>query len=196
MADVKRTDEDSARFEVLYREHFRRVLRYALARVGPEQAKDAVADTFVIAWRRLADVPSEPAPWLFGVTRRVIAGQLRADARRDALGTRLAVVHTGEGSARDVAVGVVEREVVLAAFARLRERDREALRLVAWDGLSSSEAAQVLAVSRPTFAVRLHRARQRFAAEIAKAELAVPSPTQDAVVIPHAIPASQAKEAR
>jgi RNA polymerase sigma-70 factor (ECF subfamily) len=58
--------------------------------VGPERAKDVAAETFLIAWRRLEDVPREPAPWLLGVARKVIAGQLRTDARRDALAARLA----------------------------------------------------------------------------------------------------------
>ena len=58
------------------------------------------------------------------------------------------------------------------AFAHLRENDREVLRLIAWDGLSSDVAAEVLGVSRIAFAVRLHRARRRFAAELTAADLA------------------------
>ncbi len=50
---------------------------------------------------------------------------------------------------------------MLAAFAALRERDREVLRLVAWDGLDAAEAAEVLGVTRLAFTVRLHRARRR-----------------------------------
>jgi DNA-directed RNA polymerase specialized sigma24 family protein len=39
----------TGRFEELYRRHFRAVLRYALARVEPESAKDVAAETFLIA---------------------------------------------------------------------------------------------------------------------------------------------------
>lgn len=165
---------DEARFELLYRETFRPVLRYALARVDAERAKDVVAETFLVAWRRLAEVPGEPLPWLFGVARRVIAGQVRSDSRRRALDARLQLVAGGGGrggatssAPGDLAEGVVERDRVLAAFGRLGERDKEVLRLVTWDELDGGGAAEVLGVSRLTFAVRLHRARRRLAAELA-----------------------------
>jgi RNA polymerase sigma-70 factor (ECF subfamily) len=61
----------------------------------------------------------------------------------------------------DQAEVLAERDEVLAAFAALRERDREVLRLVAWDGLTPAEAASVLDVTRLAFSVRLHRARRR-----------------------------------
>jgi RNA polymerase sigma-70 factor (ECF subfamily) len=50
-----------------------------------------------------------------------------------------------------------------AAFAALRESDREVLRLVAWDGLSRHDAATVLDISAAVFSLRLHRARRRLA---------------------------------
>lgn len=49
---------DEARFELLYRQHFRAVLRYTLARLEPESAKDATEATFLIAWRRFAEALS------------------------------------------------------------------------------------------------------------------------------------------
>jgi RNA polymerase sigma-70 factor (ECF subfamily) len=55
-----------------------------------------------------------------------------------------------------------------AALASLGERDRELLLLVAWEGLSVTEAAEALAVKAGTVAVRLHRARQRFARALAQ----------------------------
>ena len=61
----------------------------------------------------------------------------------------------------DPAAALADRDEALAAFATLGERDREVLRLVAWDGLSPAEAADVLDVTRFAFAVRLHRARRR-----------------------------------
>jgi len=47
---------------------------------------------------------------------------------------------------------------VRAAFAALRPADQELLRLLAWDGLTRAEAAQVLDCNPASFAVRLHRA--------------------------------------
>jgi RNA polymerase sigma-70 factor (ECF subfamily) len=156
-------DHEQRRFELLYRQHFRTVLRYALARAEPERAKDAVADTFLIAWRRLDDVPSDPAAWLLGVARKVLADQFRADTRRDALAARLAAAWAQAAGPADQ---VAWREAALAALARLGEPDREVLKLIAWDGLSAAQSAEVLGVSKLTFTVRLHRARRRLAAEL------------------------------
>ena len=150
--------DDRERFERLYRENFRAVLRFAATRIDTERAKDVAAETFLVAWRRLDDVPAEPRAWLLAVARRVIAGQFRSEARRDALVLRLRGVPP---ETSDLAETISDRDGVLAAFATLRERDREVLRLVAWDGLRSAEAAEVLQVTRLALAVRLHRARRR-----------------------------------
>ncbi len=169
------SDSNQERFELLYRQHFRAILRYGLARLEPERAKDVAAETFLIAWRRLDDVPA-PAAWLYGVARKVISGELRADGRREALTARLAVARDLEGGPADPADQIVQRAWALAALARLGEFDREILKLIAWDGLSARLAAQVLGISQLNFAVRLHRARRRLAAELATPEAAPPRP--------------------
>jgi RNA polymerase sigma-70 factor (ECF subfamily) len=156
--------DDRERFERLYRENFRAVLRFAVARIDAERAKDVAAETFLVAWRRLDDVPAEPRPWLLGVARKVIAGQFRSETRRDALAVRLRGRQNPASS--DLADEVADRDEVLAAFTVLREPDREVLRLVAWDGLTPAEAAEVLHVTRLAFAVRLHRARRRLEREL------------------------------
>lgn len=147
---------DGERFERLYRANYAAVLAYALRRTVAEQAHDVAAETFLVAWRRLDDVPGDPRPWLLGVARRVLANQRRSDRRRAALAARLA----NEPRAADPREES-ETQSVLAALAGLSERDREALLLGAWDGLDRAQAAAALGCSRPAFAVRLHRARGR-----------------------------------
>src|ERR1700710_246598 len=81
------------RFGRLYRDQGRAILAYALRRVeDPEDAGDVVAKTFLVAWRRLDEVPADARArlWLFGVARRVIANRHRAERRRTRLGERLA----------------------------------------------------------------------------------------------------------
>jgi RNA polymerase sigma-70 factor, ECF subfamily len=151
--------DDRERFERIYREHFRAVLRFAAMRIDPERAKDVAAETFLVAWRRLDDVPDEPRAWLLGVARKVIAGQFRTQTRRDALVARLG--GGGYEGTPDPARAFADRDEALAAFETLGERDREVLRLVAWDGLGAAEAAEALGVTRLAFTVRLHRARRR-----------------------------------
>lgn len=53
-------DDDVSRFEDLHRRAFRPLTAYALRRSPPEDAADAVAETFLVAWRRLDDVPTPP----------------------------------------------------------------------------------------------------------------------------------------
>lgn len=154
-----------ARLEGLVRDCHQAVLAYVRRRVRHEVVDDIVAETFLTAWRRLDDVPAEPLPWLLGVARNVIRTQHRSARRRESLGERLRSQPRDEGLP-EPSWQEPERSPVLAALARLSERDREALTLIAWDGLSPCEAAAVLGVSPASFHVRLHRARRRFRLEL------------------------------
>jgi RNA polymerase sigma-70 factor, ECF subfamily len=164
------------RFERLFREHHAAVRRYALRRAPHDMAGDVVAETFLVAWRRLDDVPADPLPWLFGVARRVLANARRSADRGLALERRLAAAAVPAGLV-DPGERAGEAEIARAALAHLSERDRETLMLVAWDGLSSARAARAAGCTRTAFAVRLHRARARLAAQLASLE----PPANDAV---------------
>lgn len=153
------------RFEELFGAHFRAVSAYALRRATPGDVDDAVAETFLIAWRRLDEVPMEPKPWLLGVARRVLANQRRAAGRRAALMERVA--HEPQHQPE-----LLRRTPVLQALGRLSESDRELLLLFAWDGLSTDEAATTLDCSRTAAKVRLHRARRRLRAQLQRLERA------------------------
>lgn len=84
------TEEAEAQFEKVYRENVRHVLAYALSRAETESAKDAVSQTFVTAWRKISDMPSDPLPWLIGITRKNLQDQWRSTRRRTALQQRIA----------------------------------------------------------------------------------------------------------
>jgi len=80
------------RFEALFTAHSSTVLAYALRRVDvADDAADVIADTFVVAWRRIDEVPpgDEARLWLYGVARRVLANHTRGDRRRTVLAARL-----------------------------------------------------------------------------------------------------------
>jgi len=150
------------RFGQLYREHGRSILAYALRRVeGPEDAADVVAETFLVAWRRLGEVPVGGGArlWLYAVARRVIANLNRAERRRTRLGERLAESLRTELATQPAAGS--EAAEVLRAMGGLGDDDRELLLLVSWEELSPGEAATVLGISSLAARSRLHRARRR-----------------------------------
>lgn len=154
-------------FGRLYREQARAILAYALRRVEDrEDAADVVAETFLVAWRRLAEVPPGPGArlWLYAVARRTIANLHRSERRRTRLGGRLAESLRTELATRPAPAG--EAAEVLRAMAGLSDEDRELLLLVSWEGLSPSEAAKVLEISSLAARSRLHRARRRLRALI------------------------------
>jgi len=142
-------------FDAYFRGHAGRIYTFALRRTDAQAAQDVTAETFLIAWRRRAQMPSEPLPWLYGIARGVLANEMRAANRRGALASRLSTeAHLYTSTATD-------DHHVMEALGALRESDREALLLCAWDGLSTKEAAKVVGCSAATFGVRLHRARAR-----------------------------------
>lgn len=167
-----------ARINDLYRDHARDILGYALRRTtDPEDAADVVAETFLVAWRRLGEVPlaGEARLWLYGTARHVLANHDRGARRRDRLTERLRdelrqqlpVVHgTGEGSP------------LLEALAGLAEADRELLMLIGWEELTPTQAARALAISPLAARTRLHRARRRLRAQLAKHSSSNPPNTE------------------
>jgi RNA polymerase sigma factor (sigma-70 family) len=161
MTAPTREDERCARFRALYEANYDRILGYALRRVPHADALDVVAETFTVAWRRLAQVPDgdEARLWLYGTARRVLANHQRASRRRARLHGRLAEAAPPEPAE-------ASRGVAAAAFARLRPAEREVLALVAWEGLDARELARVLGCSTNAARIRLHRARRRFADEL------------------------------
>jgi RNA polymerase sigma factor (sigma-70 family) len=147
-------------FRRLYEEHWTAVLRYCRRRASAEIADEALNETFLIAWRRLDDVPRDARTWLIGVARKVLANYWRRERRRQALQDRLAATEW-----RPVAPpeDPADAEALRRALSELSELDREALMLVYWDGLSPTQAAAVLEASPVAVRVRLHRARRRLA---------------------------------
>ncbi|MBM7806638.1 RNA polymerase sigma-70 factor (ECF subfamily) [Geodermatophilus bullaregiensis] len=160
------------RFEEAYRASGTAVLGYALRRsASREDALDVVAETFVTAWRRLADMPpadDEVRPWLFGIARLCLANAARGSRRAVRLGERLADALTDVVVPDPAALHEdgARRRLVRAALDRLSPEDRELVTLVAWEGLTPAQAATALGVPAGTARVRLHRARTRLRAAL------------------------------
>jgi len=155
------------RFERCFRAHYADVLAFSMRRVSSRDlAEEVAADTFAVAWRRRDRIPDSPLPWLYGVARRVIANQHRSVRRRRDLDVRLELEGGVTQPAADLADALGRRDAFFTAFSHLSESEREVLRLVAWDGLSTAAAARVLGCSGGAFRVRFHRARRKLAKQL------------------------------
>jgi RNA polymerase sigma factor (sigma-70 family) len=155
--------DDAARFTALYREHHTRVRDFAQRRVGTDLAQEVVAETFLVAWRRLDDIPGASLPWLYRVALYEIANLRRRQAKAVRLHDALRQGGVGIGLEGEADAVTELAGAVAVALARLNPRDQEILRLAAWEQLSSSEGAAVLRCTVPAYRMRLHRARIRLA---------------------------------
>jgi RNA polymerase sigma-70 factor (ECF subfamily) len=169
-----------ARFDAVFREHQRHVLAYAMRRTHAlADAEDVAAETFTIAWRKIETIPvEEPLPWLYAVARRVLANHRRGLGRRE----RLAALLRVEDVATPMRAGDDHDGPAFTALARLSPADQELLRLVAWEQLGNQQIAAVLGITPNAVAIRLHRARSRFADALAREtpgdDLKYPDPTR------------------
>jgi RNA polymerase sigma-70 factor (ECF subfamily) len=188
-------DDPLERFAGLYDQYYRNVLRYVLYHAERGSAEDVASETFLIAWRRLPDVPDPALPWLLGVARNLLRKQAEAGRRRRLLADRVAAMTGAAGAVEwDAGEYVVERDAALQALASLPERDIEALTLVTWHDLDWREAAAVLGCSPRAFATTLHRARRRLSKALQGAEQTQKPTTHRATpsAAPRAVPFRQA----
>jgi RNA polymerase sigma-70 factor (ECF subfamily) len=144
------------RFDEIYAEHVDAVRAYVRRRAPESVVEDVVADVFVVALRRIDDVPGTALPWLYAVARKTLANERRKRSRAIPLAPEIAYEPEPVGDSQ-----------LAAAFAALSDADQEILRLVAWEGLSSREAARALECSPLACRVRYHRAKSRLASRLA-----------------------------
>ena len=150
------------RYDEIWQACAPRIQAYALRHCGADGADDVVAETFLVAWRRLGEVPEPALPWLLVVARNVISNQRRTRNRMrldDSGEDHLAALSDEQQGPELTAT---ERAAAMTALAGLSDTEREALLLVAWDGLTPGQAADVAACTAAAFRVRLHRARSHF----------------------------------
>ena len=146
----------------LYERHAASVFRFIARRAGPSAAEDLVGDVFVAALEarvRYRPHASESAlPWLYGISGNVVRAYLRKQ-RPSAVAD--ADVGVDWNAVDDRLDAHAARDQLRRALESLSPAEREAFLLVAWEGLTTAEAAQALGVSQTVVRTRLTRARQR-----------------------------------
>jgi len=150
----------------MYEENYDAMRDYCLRRLPTDDANDALADIFLVAWRRLDDVPSgeQARLWLFGVARKVVSTTQRSTRRRFRLTAKsMAQADTGAVTI-DTETVVVRRSEdarLLKAIGTLRPADQELVRLKAWEELSHADIGEILGISSHAVDMRLNRALKK-----------------------------------
>lgn len=167
------------RFRRLYEEHFEAIRAYCLRRLPVADANDAVAEVFVIAWKKMPNVPSGDSvrPWLYGVARNTIAHSKRSVARRIRLATKAAgVASLPEPGPELQTVQRSQDRELLEALATLGDDDREVLQLKVWEELTAPQIAEVIGISEAATKKRIARAYKRLERALRRTSLVPTEP--------------------
>jgi len=150
------------RFETLFDAYAPDVHRYLRRRMAqPADVDDLVADVFLIAWRKLSEIPRDgELPWLYRTAWMELANQRRKVIPFPAGGA--AELEGVVATEADPADRVVEDAEIASAWNSLGVKDREVLRLAAWEGLTGDALGKALGMSTSAAASALSRARSRF----------------------------------
>lgn len=150
------------RFRSAHQATYADLLRFVTRRTSASDAEDVVAEAFLVAWRRVEDLPmalGDQRAWLFGIARNCLLNNGRSHRRHDALAVRSA--EHPPVSDQELDEDFLARRLDIAtAWPRLTAVDQEVIALTAWDGLTGPEAAAVLGISPVAFRLRLSRARK------------------------------------
>jgi RNA polymerase sigma-70 factor, ECF subfamily len=155
---------DRHAFERLYRSHVGRVHGLCLRLTGHrETAEDCVQDTFVSAWRGLANFQARSAfaTWLHRIAVNAVLSRHRGLAQALESTVDVDPSSLDRHGADDTPALDLE-----AAIAALPDGARHVLVLVGLYGFSHEEAAGSLGIAIGTSKAQLHRARQILAARL------------------------------
>lgn len=156
--------EPASAFRACWDATHARTRSYLARRVVAVDLDDALTETYLVVWRRFADLPvSQDAQqwWILAIARRVAANSRRSAHRRTALKERLTAMFMPTPTPHEPPTD----PLVASALASLSSTDREVLVLHAWDELSPEGIASVLGISIAAATKRLQRAKMRFVVE-------------------------------
>ncbi|MCW2543620.1 MAG: putative polymerase subfamily sigma factor [Frankiales bacterium] len=147
---------------VVYERHAPAVFRYLARRTGASAAEDLLGDVFAAAVAARMTVHRHDSgsalPWLYGIAGNVVRAHLRRSTPHGQVDRTPAV----DWDAVDARIDAgARRQELRTALDALTDAERELLLLVAWDGLTPTEAAEALGLTPVAARSRLHRARSR-----------------------------------
>ena len=148
------------RFEAVAPTLIEPVRRFLARRTDPDTAEDVLAETLLVCWRRVDELPDLPLPWVYAVARNCLNNASRASRRQERVAARLAAEPTAPEPADDPALH--------EALAALRPEEAELLRLWAWEQLTPAEIAVVLGITPNAASTRLLRAKRKLSDRLRK----------------------------
>jgi RNA polymerase sigma-70 factor (ECF subfamily) len=167
---IRASLERPAEFGRVFERHWDSVFRYLERRLGVNAAQDLASEVFKIAFQRRTSYKTVDAtsclPWLYGIAANLALKERRRFARHLAAVDRFSRITTDgvDDHASHVAASVDSEQVwthVQSALNTIDYESREMLLLVAWEGLSYEQVAEVFDIPLGTVRSRLHRARAR-----------------------------------
>lgn len=167
-----------AAFHALVDRYHRRVFAICFQALrSSSDAEDATQETFVKLARGAASFRGEAqlSTWLYRVARNVCTDHVRHDARRPATPVADPGELTSAPSQPDTTAGTDEQLAVAAALDTLDPLSRQALVLVAIEGLTYAEAAVAIDLPVGTVKSRVSRARARLATVLEQGPTSDPS---------------------
>jgi RNA polymerase sigma-70 factor, ECF subfamily len=194
---VDRSDADLLRasaagsadaYSVFFRRHVNAITRYAVRRcANPEDVADLVGECFLVALQashRYVPETDTALPWLFGISRRLLAKQRRKYAGNRRLEVKVGNAFPSFSECEDEQIASAidasrQAPALEDALSRLTHAEREVLELIAYDGLSPSEAAIALDITPNAARLRLSRARRSVRAHMDSTTV-LGSPAEDA----------------
>lgn len=177
---VARSRSDASAFGELYDYYLPRIFGFVVRRVGDRAvAEDLTAATFerALGTIRRGDFRNESfGGWLYRVASNAIVDHVRRGRRTVPLGMRASDLDgdrpneesIGDEAALAAFAAALDRDVIRRALVALPETHRQLIVLKFFDGLEIDELCAALGCSRPTLAVKLHRALRALRAEIAR----------------------------
>jgi RNA polymerase sigma-70 factor (ECF subfamily) len=120
--------------------HRDEIFRYLVRRLDRAEVLDAFADVVAVARRHIREAPAaDGLLWLCSIARRVVAARRpRTTTSCPRCATRVAPARDGDGAD------------LLSIVDQLAERDREVLRLAAWEGFTTAQIAMVSGLTERT----------------------------------------------
>jgi RNA polymerase sigma-70 factor, ECF subfamily len=160
--------ERERQFQELYGATSKPLLAFIARRATTsEEATDLLAEAYIIAWRRLDEIPHSPEStlWLFGVARNLLMKSNHQQRSQQNLVHDLTQELARLAAYRpDTDIGLTDK--MHACLHRLPPKQREILLMTAWEGLKPREIAKITGSSANIVRVRLHHARQQLAREL------------------------------